>query len=123
VQEQRRIPSEVQSEWHSENFAATSPAPTELQMLAEELGVDEDAFREYLRSAIQARLREKGEAWKQLDETIAERERRRSRAVKAPGQGGRTKAPTSPTFVRRPSSAAADSQADPQAAKALPELS
>jgi hypothetical protein len=84
----RRIPSEVQSEWHSENFSQpTSPAPTELQCLAEALGVDEDAFREYLRSAIQARLREKGEAWKQLDETIAERERRRSRAVKAPGQG------------------------------------
>jgi lambda repressor-like predicted transcriptional regulator len=44
-----------------------APPPTERQLLAEALGVDEDAFRDWLRSAIQARLREKGESWHELD--------------------------------------------------------
>jgi hypothetical protein len=32
--------------WRSENFWASAPPPTELQLLAEALGVDEDAFRD-----------------------------------------------------------------------------
>jgi hypothetical protein len=53
---------------------ATSSAPTQLEELAEQLGVDADVFRARLREEVQRRRRERGVAWAQLDETLAKRE-------------------------------------------------
>jgi hypothetical protein len=49
-------------------------APSRLELLALELGVDPDTFRDRLRDEVQRRLREKGEAWEKLDRTIEKRE-------------------------------------------------
>jgi hypothetical protein len=51
----------------------TSRAPTELELLAEELGLDADTFRDHLRDEVQRRLREKGEACHKLDVALEKR--------------------------------------------------
>ncbi len=48
----------------------TSVAPTELELLAEALGLDADSVRAHLRDEVQRRLRAKGAAWERLDRTI-----------------------------------------------------
>jgi hypothetical protein len=53
--------------------AQASRAPTELELLAGELGVEPDMFRDRLRDEVQRRRREIGHAWKQLDETLEKR--------------------------------------------------
>ena len=53
---------------------ATSSTPTQLEELAEQLGVDADVFSARLREEVQRRRRERGVAWAQLDETLAKRE-------------------------------------------------
>lgn len=50
--------------------------PTRLEQLAVRAGMGDEDLRALLHDAIQRRLREKGDAWKQLDETIEQRERR-----------------------------------------------
>jgi hypothetical protein len=42
--------------------------------VAEELGLEDDELRQYLRDEIQRRRRERGDAWKQLEETLEKRE-------------------------------------------------
>ena len=53
-----------------------SSGPTRLEALAVELGLDPDALRDRLRVEVQRRLRGRGDAWKQLDETIEKRANR-----------------------------------------------
>jgi hypothetical protein len=51
----------------------TPSSPTRLEALAAELGMDADSYRDLLRNEVQRRRRERGDAWNQLDETIAKR--------------------------------------------------
>jgi hypothetical protein len=61
-----------------------SSAPTRLELLAVEIGLDADALRDRLRGEIQRRRRERGDAWKQLDETLEKRENGRNGSVPHP---------------------------------------
>jgi len=49
-------------------------APTRLEVLAEELGVDAGTYRGLLRDEIKRRRREVGAAWEGLDRTLQHRE-------------------------------------------------
>jgi len=49
-------------------------APSRLELLADELGVDADTYRDRLRDEIQRRRREVGAAWEGLDRTLQNRE-------------------------------------------------
>jgi hypothetical protein len=49
------------------------PPPTRLELIAEKLAVDPDEYRLWLEDEIQRRLRARGDAWKQLDETLEKR--------------------------------------------------
>jgi hypothetical protein len=66
--------------WMSSNFfeepkRRSWPGPvTRLERIAERAGLNGDEYRMLLREAIQARLREKGEAWERLDRTLEMRE-------------------------------------------------
>jgi hypothetical protein len=68
--------------WMSENFLAEPrrrswPGPvTRLEQLAEAAGIDGDEYRMLLAEAVQARLRERGDAWRNLESTLEERVRR-----------------------------------------------
>jgi hypothetical protein len=50
------------------------PGPvTRLERIAEKAGVDPEEYRLWLEAEIQRRLRARGDAWKQLDETLEKR--------------------------------------------------
>jgi hypothetical protein len=48
-------------------------------MIARELDAPAGEFRAYVRALVQERLRERGDAWEKLDDTLVERERRKGR--------------------------------------------
>jgi hypothetical protein len=49
-------------------------APTRLELLADELGVDTDTYRDLLRDEIARRRREVGAAWERLDNRLEKQE-------------------------------------------------
>jgi hypothetical protein len=54
-------------------------SPSRLERLAKELEAEPWEIREFIRELVQRRLRERGDAWKKLDETLDGRERRNGR--------------------------------------------
>jgi hypothetical protein len=64
--------------WSSDNFwmppyRSWPHPPNELEVLAQRAGVSDEELRASLHEQIQRRRRERGDAWKQLDETLDKR--------------------------------------------------
>jgi hypothetical protein len=51
-------------------------APSRLERLAKELEAEPWEIRDFIHELVQRRLRERGDAWMKLDETLDARERR-----------------------------------------------
>jgi hypothetical protein len=80
VLKRRSIPTVAQSElwvrtsmFHDPRRRSWPYEPTRLEVLATRLGIGDEELRELLRDEIQRRLRERGDAWKQVDETLEKR--------------------------------------------------
>lgn len=78
----------AQSElWLSGSYWQEPPRPcrsfpwpaSRLEVLAARVGVSDTQLREHLQHEVQARLRRRGDAWKNLDSTLEARQRRNGR--------------------------------------------